>query len=124
MPDSALWGYAPAMVRIFMLIAGLTLLAGQADAAGLRCDTVLVDRGMTPLEVTERCGAPEYQAAFFDYRYPGVLVHVDEWLYHLGSNRFRRLLTFENGRLVRIETRSKPRAQPVHGEPWRAQVER
>jgi hypothetical protein len=96
------------MIRTLILIAGLTLLSGQAGAAGLRCDTVLVSRGMTPLEVAERCGPPEYQAAFFDYRYPGVLVHVDEWLYHLGSNRFRRLLTFENGRLVRIEIRSKP----------------
>jgi hypothetical protein len=96
------------MIRGLILIAGITLLSGQAGAVGVRCDTALVSRGMTPLEVAERCGAPEYQAAFFDYRYPGVLVHVDEWLYHLGSNRFRRLLIFENGRLVRIETRRKP----------------
>ena len=46
---------------------------------------------------------------FADYRYPGILVYVDEWIYDLGRNKFRRLLTFENGRLVRIETRDKPR---------------
>ena len=38
----------------------------------------------------------------------GAFVQVDEWLYDLGSNRFRRLLRFENGRLVDIETRAKP----------------
>ena len=78
-------------------------------AAGLRCDQSLVGRGLTPFEVLERCGAPEFELGFADYRYPGILVHVDEWTYELGHNKFRRLLTFENGRLVRIEMRSKPK---------------
>jgi hypothetical protein len=64
---------------------------------------------MTPFEVLERCGTPEHELGWMDYRYPGYLVRVDEWLYDLGSNRFRRLLTFENGRLQHIETRDKPR---------------
>jgi hypothetical protein len=29
---------------------------------------------------------------------------VDEWVYDLGNVRFRRLLRFEDGRLMRIET--------------------
>jgi len=78
-------------------------------AAGLRCDQSLVGRGLTPFEVLERCGSPEFEMGFADYRYPGILVHVDEWTYDLGHNKFRRLLTFENGRLVRIEMRSKPK---------------
>lgn len=89
------------------IVAG-ALWAAPA-AAGFRCDTDLVDRGMTPFEVLERCGAPEHDIGWTDYRYPGLLVRVDEWLYELGSNRFRRLLTFENGRLRHIETRDKPR---------------
>jgi hypothetical protein len=94
-----------------MLVTALLLSASAS--ADLRCDTDLVSRGMTSFEVLERCGAPVYETAFVDVRHPGVFVYVDEWLYDLGSNRFRRLLTFENGRLARIETRPKPRPQPT-----------
>ena len=96
----------------FVLIGALgaaLLLAALSVAADLRCDQSLVDRGLTPFEVLERCGAPEFEMRFADYRYPGILVHVDEWTYDLGRNKFRRLLTFENGRLVRIEMRGKPK---------------
>lgn len=99
-------------IRIRSVLLLLWFAAGTA-AAGLRCDTTLIARGMTPPEVVERCGDPEYESAFVEVRQPGVWVYVDEWLYNLGSNRFRRLLTFENGRLVRIETRAKPRTQPT-----------
>ncbi len=91
------------------LLGAALLLVAPLVAADLRCDQSLVGRGLTPLEVFERCGEPEFESQFADYRYPGILVHVDEWTYHLGSNKFRRLLTFENGRLVRVETRDKPR---------------
>ena len=76
--------------------------------AGFRCDTDLVRRGMTHFEVLERCGEPVFELGWTDFRYPGLFVRVDEWTYELGRNKFRRLLTFENGRLIRIETRSKP----------------
>jgi hypothetical protein len=83
------------------------LAAGTVEA-GFRCDTELVRRGMTPYEVLERCGEPEYQMGWTDYRYPGLFVRVDEWTYHMGRNKFRRQLTFEDGRLKDIETRRKP----------------
>jgi hypothetical protein len=92
-----------------VVIAGILSLAAGPVAAQLRCDQSLVTRGLTPFEVLERCGAPEFEWQFADYRYPGILVHVDEWTYDLGHNKFRRLLTFENGRLVRIEMRDKPK---------------
>jgi hypothetical protein len=87
---------------------GLAASAASAVRAEFRCDTELIGRGMTPLEVLERCGSPEFEQGWTDYRYPGFLVRVDEWSYHLGINRFRRLLTFENGRLIRVELRDKP----------------
>jgi len=92
------------------LLVGAMLTAVMAEAA-LRCDADLVRRGMTPFEVVERCGPPVYEFGWTDYRYPGFLVRVDEWTYELGEHRFRRQLTFENGRLMRIETRSKPSAR-------------
>jgi hypothetical protein len=85
-----------------------TMLAVVTAEASLRCDADLVRRGMTPLEVIERCGLPVYEFGWTDYRFPGFLVRVDEWTYELGEHRFRRQLTFENGRLMRIETRRKP----------------
>lgn len=84
------------------------LLSAAPAQASPRCDTDLIRRGMTPLEVLERCGLPVYELGWTDYRYPGFLVRVDEWTYEFGDNRFRRQLTFENGRLMRIEIRPKP----------------
>jgi hypothetical protein len=87
----------------------LYMLMAPAMGAEMRCGESLVERGFTPLEVLERCGEPQFEMRWTDYRYPGVWMRVDEWIYDLGSNKFRRLLTFENGRLVRIELRDKPR---------------
>ena len=92
---------------LILLLAGM--LTGPAARAEMRCGESLVERGFTPLEVLERCGEPQFEMQWFDNRYPGVWLRVDEWSYNLGSNRFRRLLTFENGRLIRIETRNKPK---------------
>ncbi|MFW6093554.1 MAG: DUF2845 domain-containing protein [Pseudomonadota bacterium] len=96
-------------MRIALLTVGLALAVSAPQAgAAFRCDTELVERGMTPLEVAERCGSPVYEFGWIDLRGPGSWVRVDEWIYEPGPNRFRRLLTFENGRLVRIEMRAKP----------------
>jgi len=84
------------------------LAAGEVQAGGLRCEDQLVQEGFTFVEVLERCGAPAFETQRPEWLVPGVVVFVDEWTYELGRNRFRRLLTFENGRLVRIETRPKP----------------
>ena len=92
-----------------LLMPVLLMPALPAASDEMRCGESLVERGFTPLEVLERCGPPQFEMRWSDYRYPGIWVRVDEWTYHLGSNKFRRLLTFENGRLVRIELRDKPR---------------
>lgn len=92
------------------LTLGAVLGAPQAraDAQG-RCDTSVIERGHTFYEVEERCGAPVYEYSRTDFRYPGYFVQVDEWVYEFGPNRFRRQLTFEDGRLRKIEKRAKPR---------------
>lgn len=93
------------------LLAMCTLLfsASLATAAdAVRCDQALVGTGATFVEVLERCGEPEHEYARVDYRYPGYTVDVDEWTYAQGRNKFRRVLHFENGRLLDIELRRKP----------------
>ena len=87
----------------------LALLSPPSHAAGFRCDQSVVSKGFTFYEVAERCGEPAFEFSRVDYRYPGYTVQIDEWTYDMGRNKFRRLLRFENGRLVDIQTRRKPR---------------
>jgi hypothetical protein len=98
-------------LALFLVLLLASLPAMAADA--VRCHQSLVGTGATLVEVLERCGEPEHEYARVDYRYPGYAVHVDEWTYANGRNRFRRVLHFENGRLRDIELRSKPRHSRV-----------
>ena len=76
----------------------------------MRCGDDLVQRGFTFFEVLERCGKPDLEYAW-DHNYvPDVQARVTEWVYEQGSNKFRRVLTFEEGRLRNIELRPKPEA--------------
>ena len=74
----------------------------------MRCDENLVERGFTFIEVLERCGKPDAEYRRINVLVAGVYFPIEEWFYEQGSNKFRRLLTFENGRLERIELRPKP----------------
>jgi len=89
------------------LVAALLAAPAAADST-MRCDANVVSRGLTMLEVLERCGDPALTLHRAEILVAGLYLPVEEWYYELGSNRFRRLLTFENGRLVRIEQRPKP----------------
>jgi len=66
-------------------------------------------------EVSERCGDPVAEFSRVEYLLPQVPVYVDEWIYRLGTNRFQRILRFENGRLRSIRTLRKPRPEPYTG---------
>ncbi|MEM1231345.1 MAG: DUF2845 domain-containing protein [Pseudomonadota bacterium] len=95
---------------IVALLLAVLAAPAVANAQG-RCDSALIERGLTFYEVEERCGVPVFEYSRTDYRYPGIFVQVDEWVYEFGRNKFRRQLTFEDGRLRRIETRAKPRRE-------------
>lgn len=90
--------------------AALVIASTPTWAAGsLRCGVELVSEGQYAFEVLERCGEPLYQRTHVEYRgydvgpFWAVQVQVDEWVYDLGQVKFRRLLRFEDGRLMRIE---------------------
>lgn len=94
-----------------LIVLGHALLAAPLPSQALdplRCGDEVVERGQRPYEVFERCGAPGYEFTRVEWRYPGILVQVDEWVYDLGRNRFRRELLFENGRLMDINLRPRP----------------
>ena len=79
------------------------------SAGNMRCGSSLIERGHTFFEVLERCGRPDLEYAW-DHEYvDGVQARVTEWVYEQGTNKFRRILTFEEGRLRRIELRQHPK---------------
>ena len=76
--------------RLFAGIAFLLAIGPSAVAAGtMRCGENIVQRGFTFFEVLERCGKPDLEYDW-DHRYvPGVEARVTEWVYELGTNKFR-----------------------------------
>jgi len=103
----ALFRRLPAGVVVLLA----TLLQPSAGlASNMRCGEYLIERGYTFFEVLERCGKPDLEYAWDQNYVPGVAARVTEWVYEQGPNRFRRVLTFEEGRLRHIELRPHPKA--------------
>ncbi len=93
-------------------IAALLLVLASAStlADNMRCGENIVQRGFTFFEVLERCGKPDLEYAWDQQYVPGVDAKVTEWVYEQGTNKFRRVLRFEEGRLRKVELRPKPEA--------------
>ena len=93
----------------------------------LRCSNRLVSIGATPAEVTDKCGEPAhveqweeqidgFVTQWFIYKTRSYQdlpqrietpVRMERWTYDFGANRFIRYLTFQNGRLIKIDTGDK-----------------
>lgn len=122
------------MFRSTVAALGLTLglaavTAGaptaQADT-GLRCDGRIASRGDSTYEVREICGDPDdVQRSVVARRVSRIVrvpcadnpravcrvreeviveVVVERWTYDFGNGRLIRYVTFEDGRLVHVET--------------------
>src|SRR5262245_46262779 len=90
-----------------LLVAALLALSAVAHADGMRCGDRLVTEGETSAEISMKCGTPtraDRRVAIRSSDCTSVEVTIDTWLYNLGPKSFQRILTFENGRLVSIET--------------------
>lgn len=109
----------------FIFIFFLVFLAFTVNNvfASCRCGRRLVSIGDLKVEVIAKCGPPTwteerkeerieriYNNSYYkdgELREPlaaKVEVDIEEWLYNFGPNRLIRILKFENGRLVEIET--------------------
>lgn len=119
---------AAAFLLPMTLAAAIAFIPSAAVADhGLRCGNRIVSVGATAGEVSDKCGEPVnveqweeggdgYISQLFDFeteRYtaPRLLkapVRMERWTYDLGANRFMRYLTFQNSRLIKIETGDKP----------------
>ena len=89
----------------------LICLCYSAQSQALRCGTELVEKGDLKIQVKEMCGEPEaieivgYTLRTFNS--PDGIIReresvIEEWIYKF-QNLYYDVLTFEAGRLVRIE---------------------
>ena len=77
-----------------------------------RCDTGEIRAGVTQYEILHRCGEPAFKDSRQEERMTAAdgrnsrltIKRIDEWTYNFGPNKFLRILTFEDGRLVNVET--------------------
>ena len=96
------------------LRASLALASTPAHA--MRCGVSLVAQGQWTYEVLEQCGEPVEQhvkTVFLEARdrhgkgggiAAATSITIEYWVYDLGPHKLRRLLRFEDGQLVRIDT--------------------
>lgn len=76
------------------------------------CGDRIISTGDTKGEVLAKCGEPFYRTShdeelrerLDETRSRKVVVTVEEWTYNFGPQRFLRLITFRNGRVVDIRT--------------------
>jgi len=84
----------------------------QAHPSIKPCDGDEIRTGLTQYEILQRCGDPAFKDSREEERLANTgkrskrltVTRIDEWTYNFGPNKFLRILTFENGKLVDIET--------------------
>ncbi len=97
--------------------AGYGYTDGAPRSPGAECWGRSVARGRRKLEVLQTCGHPasvdvrevERTRSFADRRFKQLTerrasVAVEEWTYNFGPNRLLYVFTFENGRVVDVQT--------------------
>jgi len=105
---------------LLVRIAILALATAAAPSAGavdtLRCGNSLIDPGMSKAEVEAKCGKPDHtemeRVPVLARNSAGAAIRIGEttierWTYQRGR-RLPARLTFEDGRLERIELLTRP----------------
>jgi len=96
---------------------GLPPAGGPGRPRVSACDLSGLHAGDTRADALGRCGAPAATATWRGRRTtvstvpgtgavpdPSSTVQVEEWVYNLGPQRFLRIVRFEDGRVVKVET--------------------
>jgi hypothetical protein len=106
-----------AVVTLACAVTGATALGAGADDT-IRCrNGRLVNVGMTASEVSSRCGDPKSRTVEeipVLARLPTGAVrqtgttHAERWIYGRGQGQMDALLTFEDGKLLRIDLITQP----------------
>ncbi|HUO83423.1 MAG TPA: DUF2845 domain-containing protein [Gammaproteobacteria bacterium] len=109
------------ILRYSIALLAFLLASAPARADAMRCGSKLVTDGDSAAKVLNRCGEPEQIVETLVYRtfrplhfqgthaFPvgiettvGIL--VEKWTYNFGPLKLMRVLHFENGYLVEVET--------------------
>jgi len=77
-----------------------------------RCDSTEIQTGITQYEILQRCGEPAFKdsrqveqlTSADEHTNTLTIKRIDEWTYNFGPTKFLRILKFENGELVEVET--------------------
>jgi hypothetical protein len=105
-----------ALTLAFVFAGSISL--GSAAEDSIRCRSGrLVNVGMTAAEVSARCGDPKSRTVEeipVLARLPTGAVrqtgttHAERWIYGRGQGQMDAMLTFEDGKLLRIELLGRP----------------
>ncbi len=98
---------APAFRLVHLLVTVLLFAAAPGAGAQMRCGNALVQEGDYKAQVLLKCGEPLFRDRFYEGVYFPCQV-IEQWTYDLGSQRFLRLLTFEEGQLREIKEIERP----------------
>jgi hypothetical protein len=107
------------MIRATITILAAVLISfGASGEDTIRCrNGRLVNVGMTASDVSSRCGQPKSRTLEeipVMSRLPTGAVrqtgttHAERWIYGRGQGQMDALLTFEDGKLLRIELVTQP----------------
>ena len=101
---------------LFAAMVGISFAASAEDT--IRCrNGRLVNVGMTSSEVSSRCGEPKSRTLEeipVMSRLPNGAArqtgttHAERWIYGRGAGQFDAMLTFEDGKLKRIDLLTEP----------------
>ena len=113
-------------LALLVLTSLALLFLASGNALAFRCGTRLVELGESRGQVILKCGPPDWIDWWVENRRDRVFgppysnwnrpwetriphdsifqVTIEEWTYNLGPTQFIRILTFENSRLIRIDT--------------------
>jgi hypothetical protein len=101
---------------VMALPMAVCFLAQSSHAASLRCGTYVVSDGAAKGEVLARCGEPESketrsvaqetktQTGENESTKQVVYKTFEDWTYNFGSNRLMQVVTFEDGKLVNVQS--------------------
>ncbi len=84
----------------------------NTEPAKPQCGDRVISTGESKADVFAKCGEPFYRTShdeevwmpIGDASSRKVIVNVEEWTYNFGPQRFMRIITFRNGRVVDVRT--------------------
>lgn len=95
-----------ASLALAALLFMLPVSVDALQAGSMRCRNGIVSIDDTIPEVIKKCGLPAYQDRREESRHGRTheFMTVDEWVYNFGPQEFMYRVTFQNGRVAKIES--------------------